>query len=159
MREPDSCGYADVWVHGERPTFAQKAFQAPAWVATSHWVNCAVDPEPSERTTGTMVRPGSCSPGLSAVMDGSSHLVMVPVNMPAITGPDSRRFVTRALPIFRLYMKTVPPAVTGMYAKPRWLGTGSKLVPSCTPYGMSEAAQSTVPCLKFVRPVVEPTPL
>ena len=57
---------------------------------------------------------GRVSPGLSAAMAGSFHLVMVPVKIPAIVGPDSRRFVTRVLPIFRLYMNVVPPATTGM---------------------------------------------
>ena len=47
-------------------------------------------------------------------MIGSSQLVISPVKMPAIALPESRRLVTRVLPIFRLYMNVVPPAVSGM---------------------------------------------
>jgi hypothetical protein len=36
------------------------------------------------------------------------------VKMPAMTAPDSRRSVTRWVPMDRLYMNVVPPAVSGM---------------------------------------------
>jgi len=43
-----------------------------------------------------------------------------------------------------------------MYANPR-TGGGSETPPSCSPYGMSDTAKSTVPSRYMVRPVVEPT--
>ena len=79
-------------------------------------MNWAVEPEPSERTTGTMVRAGSVRPGLSAASAGSFHEVMAPVKILATFSPDSRRLVTRWPLILRLYMNAVPPAVIGMYA-------------------------------------------
>jgi len=54
------------------------------------------------------------SPGLSVAMAGSFHFVMAPVKILVMTSPLSRRFVTRLPPIFRLYMKDVPPATMGM---------------------------------------------
>ncbi len=75
-----------------------------------------MEPEPSERTTGTIVLAGSESPGLSAAIAGSFQLVMAPVKIFVTLSPDSRRFVTRWPAMVRLYMNTVPPAVTGMYA-------------------------------------------
>ena len=56
------------------------------------------------------------SPGLSACIAGSFHVVMTPVKILLTFSPDRRRFVTRLPLIFRLYMNDVPPAVTGMYA-------------------------------------------
>src|SRR5215469_2849263 len=114
MAEPGSTGYAEVCVHGLRPTFAQYAFQYDGSVASIHSVNSAVAPEPSDRTTGTIWSAGSVKPGLSAAMIGSFHLVITPVKMPAMALPERRRFVTRVAPIFRLYMNVVPPAVSGM---------------------------------------------
>src|SRR5215470_9725450 len=114
MAEPGSTGYADVCVHGLRPTFVQYACHADPCVANIHCVNWAVAPEPSARTTGTILMAGSDSPGLSFLILGSAQFVIVPVKMPAMTGPDSRRLVTRCVPIFRLYMNVVPPAVSGM---------------------------------------------
>ncbi len=57
---------------------------------------------------------GRRSAGLSAAIAGSFHWVMTPVNIFAMFAPESRRLVTRAVPIFRLYMNVVPPAVSGM---------------------------------------------
>src|SRR5262249_34150691 len=104
------------------------------WVAI-HNVNCAVVPEPSERTIGTMGRAGSATPGLSALIAGSSHLVMPSVKILVSTSPDSRRFVMRLPPEVRLYMNEVPPATIGMYANP-WLpgwGAGSVTLLSVVP--------------------------
>ena len=99
-----------------RPAFAQYGSQDVAYRLLSQVVNCAVVPEPSERTTGTMARAGRVRPGLSAAMAGSFQRVRVPVKMRATFSPDSRRFVTRRPPILRLYMNDVPPATMGMYA-------------------------------------------
>jgi len=57
---------------------------------------------------------GRASCGLSALIRGSFHLVILLVKMPAMFGPDSRRLVTRWPLMFRLYMNVVPPARSGM---------------------------------------------
>ena len=79
-------------------------------------MNCAVDPDPSDRTTGKTCRAGITSPGLSAWIAGSFHCVITPVKIFATFSPESRRLVTGLPPIFRLYANAVPPATTGMYA-------------------------------------------
>ena len=79
-----------------------------------HSVNCADEPEPSDRTTGTIPLSGIASPGLSAWIAGSFQFVMPPVKIFAIVSPDSRRLVTRLPPMFRWYMNAVPPATIGM---------------------------------------------
>ena len=83
-------------------------------MASIHWVKSAVAPEPSERTTGMIRMAGRVRPGLSAAIAGSFHIVILLVKMPAMVAPDSRRLVTRWVPIVRLYMNVVPPAVSGM---------------------------------------------
>lgn len=115
-------------------------------------MNWRVEPDESVRTTGTTAIAGSARPGLSAAIAGSSHRVSTPVKIFAMFSPDRRRFVTRLVPIFRLYAKVVATAVSGMYVYPRVTGAGS---PSA-PYGTSDAAQSTVPCANFARPAAEP---
>ena len=82
-------------------------------------MNCAVVPDPSERTTGTIRRAGRARLGLSRAMAGSFQVVIAPVKILAVFSPDSRRLVTSLPAIFRLYMNEVPPATTGRYAKPR----------------------------------------
>ena len=84
------------------------------WVEIIHLVNWALEPEPSERTTGTIARPGNVMPWLSATSAGSFHVLMAPVKILATFSPERRRFVTRLPLIFRLYMKAVPPATIGM---------------------------------------------
>ncbi len=79
-------------------------------------MNWAVVPEPSDRTTGTILRAGSDRPGLSALIAGSLQLVITFVKILATVSPERRRFVTRRPPISRLYMNAVPPATIGMYA-------------------------------------------
>lgn len=91
-----------------------------------------VGPEPSERTTGTIARVGSVSPGLSAWIAGSAQLVICWVKIRVIVSPDSRRFLTRWLPILRLYINAVPPATIGTYPKAR-AGSGSSTPPSVRP--------------------------
>src|SRR5262250_1325434 len=93
-RVPDSTGNTEVIPHGVcRPARAQYASHRSACVLDSQVVSCAVVPEPSERTTGTIDRAGSASAGLSALMAASLHLVMTPVKILASTSPDSRRLV------------------------------------------------------------------
>ncbi len=99
---------------GARPERSQYACHKPPWRSIIHSVNCAVEPEPSERTTGTIGRAGSVRPGLSAANRSSFHCVISPVKIRATFSPDSRRLVTCWPLIFRLYMNEVPPAVTGM---------------------------------------------
>src|SRR5262245_41247723 len=113
MPRPGTIGYTEVWVHGLRCAAAQYAVHMEFCVATSHWVNWAVEPEPSDRTTGMILIDGRRSRGLSAAIAGSFHILIAPVKIFAMFAPDSRRFVTRWLPIFRLYMNVVPPAETG----------------------------------------------
>src|SRR6478609_9017781 len=97
--------------HGvARPARPQYSFHSPAKSVLIHFVSWAVVPEPSERTTGTMRRAGSDSPGLCAAISGSAHDVIFPVKIFVSTSPDGRRLVTRLVPIFRLYMNDVPPA-------------------------------------------------
>ena len=57
-------------------------------------VNCAVVPEPSDRTTGRIGRFGSWSCGLSLAMLGSSQFVITPVKIFVSSSGVSRRLVT-----------------------------------------------------------------
>jgi hypothetical protein len=77
-------------------------------------LNCAVVPEPSLRTTGTILRAGRTSPGFSLLICGSAQLVMTPVKILVTVSPDRRRELTRFPPIVRLYISAVPPATMGM---------------------------------------------
>src|SRR5664279_5619553 len=61
-------------------------------------VNIAVEPEPSEWTTGMIVSDGSLRPLLSAVISGSFQLVILLVKILASVCPDSRRFLTSLPP-------------------------------------------------------------
>jgi hypothetical protein len=68
-----------VDAHGEAsPKLAQKVFHCSVCLAHIHPVNCVVEPEESARTTGTILRSGRVSPGLSARMRGSAHMVILP---------------------------------------------------------------------------------
>ena len=57
-------------------------------------VSCSVAPEPSDWTTGVMGSDGSFTPLLSAVIAGSSQLVIWLVKILARVSPESRRFST-----------------------------------------------------------------
>src|SRR6478735_2991099 len=103
----------------ERPALAVYAFQSPACCLLIQVENCAVVPEPSERTTGTTLRAGSVMPGLSFLIAGSFQVLMTPVKILVTFSPDRRRFVICLLPTLRLYMNDVPPATIGMYAYER----------------------------------------
>jgi len=110
-------GYCEVSPHGDaRPTDLQKAFQSVECCFDIHSVNCAVEPEPSERMTGTIFLSGMASPGLSALIAASFQFVMPPVKILVTVSPLRRRLETCFPPILRLYMKAVPPATMGMYA-------------------------------------------
>jgi hypothetical protein len=76
-------GHSDTDGHGLTlsPTFLQNAFQmSGVWLAMNA-VNCAVVPEPSERTTGRIGRFGRWSCGLSAAMLGSFQFLITPVKI------------------------------------------------------------------------------
>ena len=62
-------------------------------------VNCAVVPEPSERTTGMIGSDGNLRPLLSLVIAGSFQLVIWLVKIFASVSPESRRLRTSSLPI------------------------------------------------------------
>ena len=62
-------------------------------------VNCAVVPEPSERTTGVIGSDGKARPLLSLVIAGSFQLVIWLVKILEIVSPDSRRLRTSWPPI------------------------------------------------------------
>jgi len=81
-------------VHGFLPTAWQKAFHFASSVACIHWVNCAVAPDPSERTITVICSAGRDICGLSALIRASFQRWMLPVKMSVMTDPDSRRFVT-----------------------------------------------------------------
>jgi hypothetical protein len=78
-------------VRPERPKYGR---QIDGWAWSSHAVNCAVVPEPSERTTGTILVSGNERPLLSAVIASSAQVVILPVKILAIVSPESRRFLT-----------------------------------------------------------------
>ncbi len=84
----------DVCVQGLLPTALQNWFHFVGSVASIHWVNCAVAPDPSERTIGVICSAGRASCGLSALISGSFHVLTWPVKMSVMVAPDSRRFVT-----------------------------------------------------------------
>ena len=59
-----------------------------------NWVKLAVVPEESERcamVTGVL---GRLTPGLSALTAGSFHVLILPLNRPAMVGPDSCSLLT-----------------------------------------------------------------
>src|SRR5579871_5528457 len=77
--------------------------------STRNWEKFAVVPEESERramTTGVL---GSLRPGLSAVIAGSFHLVILPWKRSAMTAGSSFRPVTPD----RLYDIVIGPITTG----------------------------------------------
>src|SRR5262245_58239119 len=76
-------------------------------------VNCAVEPDPSECTTGVIGNEGSAWPLLSAVIAGSFQFVIWLVKIRAMVRPDSRRSCFRTPPTLTLYGNDVPPATIG----------------------------------------------
>ena len=73
--------------------------QIDGYSLSSQVVNCAVVPEPSERTTGVIGSVGKARPLLSAVIAGSFQLVIWLVKILAIVSPESRRLRTSSPPI------------------------------------------------------------
>ena len=155
---PGTTGKNEVSPHGAlRPALTQYEFHKLEYCLLMNAVSCAVVPDPSERTTGTMRRAGSVRPGLSALIAGSPQFVITPVKILVSVWPERRRLVTWCVPILRLYMIDVPPATIGMYANDR-VGGLSTTPLSERPYGISETPKSTVPLRNWLRPSLEPVP-
>ena len=90
-------GHSETCGHGLtlRPTRRQNALQSVGvWLAMNA-VNCAVVPDPSERTTTRIGMLGMCALGLSAAIAGSFQFVTTPVKIFASVSGDSWRFVKR----------------------------------------------------------------
>src|SRR6478735_4422586 len=131
------------------PTLAQNEFQMSGVCEAMNAVNCAVVPDPSERTIGRMGRFGRCNDGLSAAIAGSFQFLIPPVKIFAMVVGDTRRLVTSLPLISRWYMNDVPPATSGMYAYGRCRASATSLVvtvPVASRYaevnGISDAAKS-----------------
>src|ERR1700730_6209625 len=71
----------------------------------------AVVPEESERTARLIGVLGRLTPGLSALIAGSFHLVILPWKMFAMVGASSFRLLTPD----RLYDIVIGPSMTGKY--------------------------------------------
>ena len=126
---------------------------------SSQAVNCAVVPEPSERTTGMIVRVGSLRPLLSFVIAGSFQLVILLVKILAIVSPDSRRFLDQLAADLQLVGER---RATG---DDRHVGELAPVAVSPLPnsslpwYGISVMPKSVTFCAKSLRPCDEPAPL
>src|SRR5712691_8015794 len=75
--------------------------------STRNWEKLAVVPDESERWAMVIAVLGSEAPGLSAMIDGSFHVLILPSKMPAMVGPDNCSLLTPD----RLY-ETVTGAIT-----------------------------------------------
>src|SRR6516162_5958143 len=62
--------------------------------STRNWEKFAVVPEESERRAMTIAVLGKLTPGLSALIAGSFHFVILAWKMSAMTGPSSFRLLT-----------------------------------------------------------------
>src|SRR4051794_26412054 len=100
-----------AWPPGHCSSLPVPSFQSPPDVASRNLDRMSVLPELSERCTGWTGVAGSCTPGLSAAIFGSFQVLIVPEKMPDRTAGDSLRFWTPG----RLYVKTIAPAVMGMW--------------------------------------------
>ena len=69
-----------------RCAFTQKSLQIEGNCLRIQDENCALVPDPSERTTGMIGVAGSASFGLSAAIAGSFHFVITPVNIFGLPG-------------------------------------------------------------------------
>ena len=81
-----------------RPDWPKYGRQMPGYWWSSHVVNWAVVPDPSDRTTGLIGSEGNLRPLLSLVIAGSFQLVIWPVKIFAIVSPERRRLRTSSLP-------------------------------------------------------------
>src|ERR1017187_1753793 len=78
--------------------------------STRNLEKLAVVPDESERTAMEIGVLGSVTPGLSALIAESFHVLIVPWKMPAITGADSWSGLLRP---DRLYDSVIGPTMTG----------------------------------------------
>src|ERR1700733_1114294 len=104
--------------------------------STRYWVKLAVVPEPSERTASVIALLGRFRPGLSALIAGSSQVLIWPWKIFARVGASSFRPVT---PV-RLYAIAIGPTCTGKYSTVLPAGTSDA---SLLGIGESEPAKST----------------
>ena len=79
-----------------------------------HVVNCAVVPDPSDRTTGMILVSGSLNPLLSAVISGSSQLVILPVKIFDDRLPRQPKAAVQLTADLEVVHERRPPATTGM---------------------------------------------
>src|ERR1700744_3049604 len=70
------------------------SFHALPAASTRYWEKFAVVPEESERTARVIVVLGRLTPGLRALIAGSSQVLMVPWKMPARVVASSFRLLT-----------------------------------------------------------------
>ena len=70
------------------------SFQTPGAPSTRNWEKFWVVPDESERWAMVIAVLGSLTPGLSAAIAGSFHLLILPWKMSAMTGADSFRLLT-----------------------------------------------------------------
>src|SRR5262249_57327421 len=95
-------------VAGQEMVESLPSFQFGA-ASTRNWEKFLVVPEESERramVTGVL---GSVTPGLSALIAGSFHFLILPWKRSAMTGADSFRLLTPD----RLYETVIGPITTG----------------------------------------------
>src|SRR5579859_925740 len=110
----------------------------------------AVVPEESERTARLIGVLGRLTPGLSALIAGSFHLVILAWKMFAMTVGVSFRLLTPD----RLYDIVIGPRKSGKYSTFLPL----KLAVSSEGIGESEPANWTTPEARSLRPLPEPPP-
>src|SRR5215471_10125228 len=110
---------------------------------------CVV-PDESERTAVVIAVLGRLTPELSALMAGSSQVLILPSKMPAIVGASSFRVETPD----RLYASVIGPIKTGKYR----IVLPLKLSASLDGMSESEPAKLTTPEARSVRPLPEPPP-
>ncbi len=114
-------------------------------------MNPSVVPEESERWMIVIEVLGRFWPGLSALIAGSFHLVILPLKMSAMIGPVSFRPL---LTPGRLYDTVIAPAATGNWS------TGPFIALNCA--GLSDGslpANATVADSRSVWPAPDPTGL
>src|SRR6266566_4629144 len=142
---------------------ATPALPLPAWLLAGHLMvellpsvhalpppstrnleKLAVVPDESERTARTTGVLGRVTPGLSALMAGSFHVLILPPKMPATTGADSCSLLTPA----KLYESVIGPIRMGKYSTvlPLKVDTSSEGI------GESEPANWTTPEARSARP-------
>src|SRR6266568_5291821 len=81
-------------VAGQLMTEPAPSVHALPPASTRNWEKLAVVPDESERWAMVMAVLGRVTPGLSALIAGSFHALILPAKMPAMVGPDSFRLLT-----------------------------------------------------------------